>query len=218
MTILSHQQAKRFYDAFGSRQDRQAFYEDPAICDLLDHGRFATSESICEFGCGTGRLAATLLSERTAAGTTYLGLDQSQTMVELASSHLRPWAERARVILTDGTPRIPAPDDSFDRVLSTYVLDLLGVADIRALLDEASRVLRPGGLICNAGLTYGQGPLSKGISAIWQFIQMRRPTLVGGCRPLNLCDHLEQTSWHLEYRQIVCSFGICSEICVASVV
>ena len=34
---LSHSQAKRFYDRFGSKQDKQSFYEDKALDELIAH-------------------------------------------------------------------------------------------------------------------------------------------------------------------------------------
>ena len=46
-------------------------------------------------------------------------------------------------------------DGAFDRFIRTYVLDLLPDVEIRAVLDEAHRVLKPDGLIGLASLTKG---------------------------------------------------------------
>ena len=59
--MLNREQAKTFYDRLGSRQDSQAFYEDPAIRDLIAEADFETARSIFEFGCGTGRGQTELL-------------------------------------------------------------------------------------------------------------------------------------------------------------
>jgi len=215
MGTISRAEAKAFYDRLGRRQDWQAFYEDPALEDLIAHGRFDSAQAVCEFGCGTGRLAARLLEDHLPGTATYLGLDVSTTMVGLASTRLAPWSGRARVLRTDGSPAIPAADGSLDWVFSTYVVDLLSDADIAGLLAEAGRVLRPGGLFCNVSLTFGQGPFSRAVCALWQKVHDRGPLLLGGCRPVALRKDLNETQWRLAHSAVVCRFGICSEIVTA---
>jgi hypothetical protein len=39
---------------------------------------------------------------------------------------------------------------------------------------------------------------------------------VGGCRPLELRDHLPNTRWHIDYAQVITRFGVPSEVVVAS--
>ena len=216
MGTLSYAQAKRFYDRFGARQDRQAFYEDPAVGEMVAHARLESAGAVCEFGCGTGRLAARLLADVLPADATYLALDLSDEMVRLATARLAPWAGRARVLQTEGPPRIPHGDAGFDRFLSTYVLDLLGDDDIAALLAEAYRVLRPGGLLCLVGLTFGTTPWSRAVTALWQWVHKRRPQWLGGCRPVAVNRYLDLRSWQPVHRGVRNSYGICSEILVAA--
>ena len=47
---LSPEQAKRFYHRLGPRQDWQAFYENPAINELIAHATFDSAHSLFEFG------------------------------------------------------------------------------------------------------------------------------------------------------------------------
>lgn len=61
--VLTRSQARRFYDHFGAKQDSQAFYEDAALDDLMRHADCAQAQSVFEFGCGTGRFAAQLLTK-----------------------------------------------------------------------------------------------------------------------------------------------------------
>src|SRR6516225_9677400 len=53
--------ARHFYDRFGSWQDTQRFYENPAIDDLVKHTDLEHARSVMEFGCGTGSFARRLL-------------------------------------------------------------------------------------------------------------------------------------------------------------
>lgn len=94
------------------------------------------------------------------------------------------------------------------------MLDLLSEADIRAVLREAHRVLAPGGLLCLATLTVGQGPASQTVCRIWQWLHALRPQLVGGCRPLQLMPFLEP-KWAVTCREVVCAFAVCAEVMVA---
>lgn len=215
MATITHGQAKRFYDRLGAAQDTQAFYERPAVDAMVAHGDFGAAHAVCEIGCGTGRLAARLLADHLPPDATYLGLDVSETMVALTRERVTPWAARATILRTDGEPRLPVADGSLDRVVAAYVLDLLSVDDIRTLLADARRALRSGGLLCNAGLTFGRGPMSRALSRIWRAVHAWRPTLVGGCRPLELEPYLAEGGWATVHREVVCRFGVCSEVIVA---
>lgn len=213
--VLSHEQARRFYDGFGARQDGQEFYERPAVEDLLAHMELGTATAVVELGCGTGRIAAELLRRWLPAEATYLGIDVSSTMVGLARQRVADFGERAEIRQTDGAPRIAAPDGAFDRFVSTYVLDLLSLEDIDAVLAEAHRVLRPGGLLGLVGLTPGRSGLPKLVTRIWRGIHRLRPQLVGGCRPLELAPRLSADAFRVRHHAVVAPWAFASEILVA---
>lgn len=86
--LFSHREAARFYDLLGAGLDTQAFYENAALDDLVAHLNLTTSRSVVEFGAGTGRLAAELLSAHLPADAIYFGLDVSTVMVRLESAQL----------------------------------------------------------------------------------------------------------------------------------
>jgi len=213
--ILTRQQARDFYDRFGRRQDRQAFYEKVALDRLIELGDFGSAEAIVEFGCGTGKFAQQLMEEYVQGNGTYVGFDLSETMVQLTRKRLVPFGARASVVRTDGRPRVPLPPTSCDRFVSTYVLDLLSNQDISRTLAQAWKVLRPGGLLCLTGLTYGTTLLSRWVVASWLAIHSLRPSLVGGCRPISLTDFLGPASWKVLYSTTVVSWGVPSEVLIA---
>ncbi len=210
---LSREEARAFYDRFGAKQDLQ-FYENRAVEEPLARSAFEKATAVVELGCGTGRLAERLLREHLPLGATYHGFDVSATMVGLARARLGPWSDRARVEQTSGAPFLPRPNESCDRFLSTYVLDLLSEEDIRATLLEAGRLLVPGGLLCLAGLTIGEKGFSRAVCFLWSRVHALRPALVGGCRPIRLLEFLGG-EWRLLHRGAVSSFGVSSEVVVA---
>ena len=212
--LFSHAQAARFYDLLGAGLDTQAFYEAPALDDLIAHLQLGKCKAVVEFGSGTGRFAAELLSNLPPSAT-YLGLDMSTTMVGLAKSRLRPFGERANVVRTDGTAHIDAADGTFDRFVSTYVFDLLSDDDIREVAYEARRVLRPDGLLGLVSLTDGPSLLSRLVTRTWRGLGSVSPWAVGGCRPITLLNFLPNAYWHIQYRTLIIRFGVPSEIVVA---
>ena len=213
--ILTRKQARDFYDRFGRRQDRQAWYEKAAIDRLIELSDFGSAEAVVEFGCGTGKLARQILEQHLPQNGTYVGFDLSQTMIQLTRERLVPFGSRASVVRTDGRPRVPLPPTSCDRFVSTYVLDLLSNQDISRTLAQAWKVLRPEGLLCLTGLTYGTTLISKWTVAVWLAIHSLRPSLVGGCRPISLTDFLGPASWKVLYSTTVVAWGVPSEVLIA---
>lgn len=212
---LSHTEARRAYDRIGRLQDAQAFYEDVATSLLLQHADFSSVQSVFEFGCGTGRFAQRLLEEQLPPGARYRGVDLSPRMIGLAQARLRPWAPRAEVRLTEGGPPSDEPAASCDRFVSNYVFDLLAIEEIEAVIREAHRMLEPGGLLCTTGLSTGVGSGSRAIERAWSWVQSRMPSLVGGCRPVDVLPLLPAGGWEVRHHSKVVRFGLTSEVLVA---
>jgi ubiquinone/menaquinone biosynthesis C-methylase UbiE len=210
---LSGDEAERFYDALGAGQDKQGYYEDVTLADLVKHAGFNSARSVVEFGCGTGRFAEELLSSCLPDDAAYWGCDVSSTMIELSRNRLSRFGERAVLWKTTGDSMLPLMDECADRFVSNYVLDILSAEEIHAVLREARRVLRPNGLLCLTGLTHGKGLLSKIWTAFWDVRFVLNPKWVGGCRPLALLDFLNK--WDVKHHNVVVAGWISSEVVVA---
>ncbi len=214
--LFTRQQAKAYYDWFGSKQDMQAFYENAALDDLIEHADFGHAASVFELASGTGRFAQRLLSRHLPSTATYLGIDLSSTMIGLATRRIAPYADRAKVMQSDGVMRFPLPDHSVDRFVSVYLFDILSEDDIRQAIAEAHRVLTPGGKLCVASLTEGVTVASRLVSTLWSQAFRLHSSLVGGCRPLRLDQFFESPDWLLERRNVVVRFGVPTEVLIAA--
>ncbi len=212
---LSHAATRRFYDQFGKKLDSQGFYENPALSDLLANLDLGTAHAIVEFGCGTGRLAAEVLQALAPPDAHYLGIDISATMVALARERLQPFADRARVMQGNGELRVEVGDASFDRFLCTYVLDLLSPEDARALLNEARRVLKPGGLLGMTSLSANASGVAGLVSRLWYAVFSLSPKLTGGCRPVRISALFDPAHWQITHSKQVAPFAIASDVIVA---
>lgn len=215
MSILSREDVQHFYDRFGAKQDQQGFYEDAALDALIQHGAFSDAQSVLEIGCGTGRLASRLLSDYLPPSAHYVGIDISATMVGLAEERLKSWAERAGVHLSSGNFDYSSYGGRFDRIVSTYVYDLLSYEEIDEVLEAAHSAVITGGFLCVAGLTKGTGLISAATSAAWTLVHSLKPSLVGGCRPIILSDFLPEHQWRIVHREVIVRATISSEVVVA---
>ena len=105
----------------------------PVFCELLPRG----AAKALDVGCGEGRLTR----ELSRRGLDAVGIDVAPRLVELAQ--VRDARGEYRVATAE---RLPFDDASFDLVVAFNVL--MSVDDPARAIDEAGRVLRPGGHLC----------------------------------------------------------------------
>lgn len=110
--MLTYPEAKAFYDSLGLKQDGQAYYEDPAIDELMKYADFDQATNVFEYGFGTGRLAKRLFTEKLPASAYYHGVDLSTTMTKITQERLAEFREQSQVMLSDGSPKLDNPNNS----------------------------------------------------------------------------------------------------------
>jgi ubiquinone/menaquinone biosynthesis C-methylase UbiE len=122
---------------------------------LLDQAAVRPGQDVLEIGTGTGNLL--LAQARRTPGARLRGIDPDEAGLRRA----RRKARRARseiVFERAYAGRLPFAPDSFDRVLSSFMLHHLDAAESQRAFREIHRVLRPGGeahVVDIAGLAPG---------------------------------------------------------------
>jgi SAM-dependent methyltransferase len=114
------------------RFDKLAYL--PKVVDFTGY----KGRRLLEVGCGIG----TDLARFARGGARVVGIDLSETAVRLARANLAQHGGRPAVLVGDGAA-LPVPDATFDVVYAHGVLQY--AANPRGIVDEARRVLRPGG-------------------------------------------------------------------------
>jgi SAM-dependent methyltransferase len=117
---------------------------------ILDRAALTGDEHVLDLGCGRGAVliaAARRLPNGRAVGVDLWSADQSgnRPAATLANAAAAGVADRVHVHSADMTS-LPFPDASFDVVTSAMAIHNISSAEGRhRALDEAMRVLRPGG-------------------------------------------------------------------------
>ncbi len=105
------------------------------LIEKIVQEKLSPSAKVIDFGCGTGRIVEKLAEKQFQA----VGLDlRKEGLIELKK-------RRPDLLLVQANAEaVPFLDSSFDAAL---LLDLLEHVDDKAVLKEACRLVRPGGLI-----------------------------------------------------------------------
>lgn len=158
--------------------------EELGVSRAVERSLATWPSTVLEVGVGPGRGIARLAhpTRRT------VGVDLSRQMLRLAAArlngeHLNASLTRANVL------QLPFRSNSFDAVLSTFLLDLLSDPDIPVAVAELARVAAAGGRVV-LGVMELPNKLAE---RAWMTAYRTAPELVGRCRPVELAGHLPAT-------------------------
>ncbi len=214
MRYLPTEKVKRFYDAWGMKQDNPGPYESLALDRLCEVGDWHSAQSVFELGPGTGKFALKLLREYLPGDCHYHGMDLSETMLGITQQRLADYRERVCLSLSPGG--VPALGiECFDRVAANFVLDIFSPTEINAFFQQAHQGLKSGGLLCLSNLSFGNSWRNKLAISLWRAAYALNPAWMGGCRPLALVKSVNEKQWEIAY---CCTteprWGIPSEVLV----
>jgi ubiquinone/menaquinone biosynthesis C-methylase UbiE len=109
---------------------------------LIEQANIQPGQKVLDLGCGTGTLA--LMAKKAQPNADVIGLDADSQMLEMAVE--KSASQNIEVKFDVGfTDKLPYPDASFDRVLSSIMIHHLKTPEKEQTAREVFRVLKPGG-------------------------------------------------------------------------
>jgi ubiquinone/menaquinone biosynthesis C-methylase UbiE len=135
---LSYRFLTPFYDFIQKYIVRDVRYKSL----LIEQANIQPGQSVLDLGCGTGTLAIMAKLSQPAAEVN--GLDADPDMLKVAK-YKSAQLKTAVTFDVGFTNKLPYPDESFDRVLSSIMIHHLKTPDKWQTAQEVYRVLKPGG-------------------------------------------------------------------------
>lgn len=100
-------------------------------------------KKILDLGCGSGRHMVYLAKH----GFEIYGIDIAPKGIEITKDWLRKEQLKANLKIGNVYKKLPYPNNFFDALVSTQILHHNRIRNIRKLIKEIERIIKPGGLI-----------------------------------------------------------------------
>jgi demethylmenaquinone methyltransferase/2-methoxy-6-polyprenyl-1,4-benzoquinol methylase len=179
----------RVYGTLAAPLERRPRMEALAALDVRPQDR------VLEVAVGPG---ATLLEilKRVDRGTVVHGVDLSPKMLA-RSRRLAEAAGYTNIDLREADARrLPFPDESFDVLYNSFMLDLMPLSDMPLVLAEFRRVLRPAGRLALVNLSKRDGGSRSWYERLYASLPRHWvPYVLGGCRPVLMEQLVRQASF-----------------------
>jgi ubiquinone/menaquinone biosynthesis C-methylase UbiE len=209
---IRHRRLENFYDELGDGMDRSDRYQSVAKERALDFLDAHAGQRVLEVGVGTGSLLGRLV-QKNGDSKAVVGIDFAGGVLRRARVRLASEPLGVPVLIRGNAIHLPFQDGTFDRILSTYVLDVLDEEDVLLALSEMRRVARPGALVVCAGLTSrGASPWARLVGRAHALTRRVQPLWSGASRPLDLEPLARRSGLRIVAREVVEQKGRASEV------
>jgi ubiquinone/menaquinone biosynthesis C-methylase UbiE len=188
------------YDLFG------ILMESKARQRALDVAAIQNGEKILEVAFGTGLNFVEILKKNPCGWVD--GVDVSMKMLERAKKRISKTGQQNYSLNLCDCRHLPFEAETFQVVMSQYLLDILPVEDFIPILTEFKRVLKNGGRVVLVNMTKGE----KWLNQIYEEIYKVKPPLLAGCRGVLAQPFLEKIGFKEIQREFVSKFGFPSEV------
>ena len=173
-------------------------------------------ECVLEVGCGTGAALVELAQAAGPAGLAVgvdLSLGMSRTAgLRIADSRLRIETPLNAAIACGDAMRLPVVQEAFDAAFMSFALELFDEGDMRAVLAECRRVLRPGGRICVVAMAEPDRPTP--MTRLYAWAHGRFPAAID-CRPIAVSQVLASGGFSVELLVRRSLWGLPVEVALA---
>ena len=188
------------YDLFG------ILMESKARRKALEMAAIRNGERILEAAFGTGLNFVEVLKRNPSGWVN--GIDVSTKMLQRARKRISRTGQKNYALYLGDCRHLPFEDETFDVLMTQYLLDILPVGDFVPVLMEFKRVLKEGGRIVLVNMTKGE----KWVNQIYEGIYKLKPPLLAGCRGVLAEPFLKATGFKGFRRAFISQLGFPSEV------
>ncbi len=166
----------------------------------LELAQVQPNDKILEVAVGIGSSFLEILKRVDRKNTVY-GVDLTPGMLEKTKKLITRNGFTNFDLKESDARRLPFPDESFDVLYNSYMLDLIPIADFPVVLKEFQRVLKKGGRLVLVNLSKKDNTpviVEKLFYKLYNFA----PYLWGGCRPVLMESFVKQTGFRDVKREV----------------
>lgn len=181
----------------------------------LERAHLQPQDRVLEVAVGPG-MTLLEIARRVDPATPIHGVDLSPGMLEKARQKVTAAGLR-NVALSEADARhLPFPDERFDVLYNSYMLDLIHLDDMPVVLGEFYRVLKPGGRLVLVNLSKSEPGRVTWFERLYRTLPTRLvPPLIGACRPVVMAPHVVNAGFLNVEREFVPN-AIPSEVVTAT--
>lgn len=204
---LSKDEIRKVYGKIASKYDVWSnLAESEARRRCLEFAQIKNGDSVLEVAVGTGALFQEILKANPSGRNE--GIDLTPEMLARAKDRAVRSGVLSYGLQVGDAYNLDYPNESFDVVLNSYMFDLIPEKDFSKILTEFRRVLRKGGRVVLVNMTKGE----RWFNGVWEGLSKIRPSLLGGCRGVELTPYLENADFEQIKRVYVSQFMFPSEV------
>ena len=183
----NYNRLSRWYDWIAGSEDR---YRQIGVQALNPQA----TERLLEIGFGTGQCLLEFAQQVGSDGWV-CGIDLSEGMAAVAHERISTagLGDRVSLLLGDAV-ELPFADHSFDAIFASFTLELFDTPDIPRVLQQCTRILRPGGRLATVTLVKTDQPGFA--ERLYEWFHARMPVAVD-CRPIWAQPVIEQAGFDI---------------------
>lgn len=206
--------ARLYFDWFGPLLFLPNWLDAPVYSRLIRLGGLDQCGSILELGAGVGTLARKVLQRSTHPGLRLVLLELSNSNMAILQRRFRSDHDRVFLKKVVESPPYDFPSGSFDRFVSCFVVEVMDMPHRMQNIEEAHRLLKPGGLFCCMAVARGNSWLSRATMLLAERLSKISRWLVLGAQFCDLTDCFDPQNWKIVHQETVSSAGFATVILI----
>lgn len=166
--------------------------ESKAADKVIELAEIKDGEQIIEIACGTGLVFREIL-KRNPNGKNQ-GIDLSIDMLSKAKKLMSKEQFQNYELRQGDVLNLQIPDQSFDKLINNFMIDLMPEDKFDDILSEFHRILKPNGIAVISVFSNGQ----KKVNKFWVWLAKYFPKLLTDCRPVEIRNNLIRVGFEID--------------------